>query len=163
MRADYTPPRRELSASIIHLFSGKENTFPRKERRFLTFRGTVADCSHRCRGEKNTAPDAVKGLEPYQRSIQIDAAPFLGGAVGCVENFGDADGQVQRGQRRPSQGHGLHEVGELIHIAPNDLIRDKGLVPAQLGGQHLRQLYLLNALLVGEVGAQQVRGGQIAQ
>lgn len=56
----------------------------------------------------------------------------------------------------------IHEVLHLTHVSADDLVADESLVPAQLCGKHLGQIYVIHALFVEEVCVQDVRGSDVA-
>lgn len=85
--------------------------------------------------------------------------PSSAGLIGGVHDLGGLVSQSKIRGGRLIVGNGLHEVLELTHVAANDLIGDKSLVPAQLGGQHLGDVHIIQALFIQEIGVQDVSGG----
>src|SRR5690606_357096 len=109
-------------------------------------------------GYAGTPPQAG---EKSMRTSELDPAALLSRQIGGVDDTGDIGREIEARERLTVMCHRLHEVLDLGRVPADHLVGDEGLVPPQLGREHLGQLEVLDPLFVEEVGLQHVGGCQV--
>src|SRR5690554_1414156 len=99
--------------------------------------------------------------EKSMRTSELDSAALLSRQIGGVDDTGDIGREIEARERLTVMCHRLHEVLDLGRVPADHLVGDEGLVPPQLGREHLGQLEVLDPLFVEEVGLQHVGGCQV--
>src|SRR5690606_2982809 len=99
--------------------------------------------------------------EKSMRTSELDPAALLSRQIGGVDDTGDIGREIEARERLTVMCHRLHEVLDLGRVPADHLVGDEGLVPPQLGREHLGQLEVLDPLFVEEVGLQHVGGCQV--